>query len=102
MPVSAADRSRAFRSRRKEQGLPDRDRSKHREYKREWKKSRPGAVKPFIGCDGEGCGTDETGRQLYMLFRMGKRELFTGQHLRTEELLDFICDEPPGSLLVGF
>jgi hypothetical protein len=37
-----------------------------------------------------------------MLFRMGERECYTGQHLRTEELLDFICDEPPGSILVGF
>jgi hypothetical protein len=34
---------------------------------------------------------------------MGKRELFRGGfHLRTEELLDFICDEPRGNILVGF
>jgi len=33
---------------------------------------------------------------------MGDRELFTGSHLSTEELLDFICDEPAGSILVGF
>lgn len=59
-------------------------------------------MKPFTGCDGEGCGTDELGRQLYMLFRMGDRELFTGEHLRTEEILDFICDHPTGDILVGF
>lgn len=58
--------------------------------------------KPFTGCDGEGCGKDELGRQLYMLFRMGERELFTGHHLRTEELLNFICDHPANEILVGF
>lgn len=100
--ANSTARSKAFRARRKEQGLPDRDRAKHREYKREWKRGRTQSVKPFVGCDGEGCGTDEKGRQLYMLFRMGERELFTGSHLRTEELLDFICDHPGADLLVGF
>lgn len=37
-----------------------------------------------------------------MLFRMGDRELYTGEHLTTEELLDFICDHPTGEILVGF
>src|SRR6185436_13148937 len=60
------------------------------------------SAKPFTGCDGEGAGTDELGRQLYLLFRMGDRELFTGSHLSTEELLDFICDHPADEILVGF
>lgn len=102
MGVSATDRTRAFRARRKAEGQPDRDRTKHREYKREWKKGRTATARPFVGCDGEGCGKDELGRQLYLLFRMGDRELYTGTHLRTEEILDFICDHPGGDLLVGF
>lgn len=59
---------------------------------------------PFIGCDGEGCGTDSLGRQDYRLFRIGERELYTGDPLGTAELLDFICDAPPSSkaILVGF
>jgi hypothetical protein len=102
LPSPSTARVRAFRARRVAAGLPYRDKDKHREYKREWKKGRTQSVKPFTGCDGEGCGKDALGRQLYMLFRMGERELFTGEHLRTEELLDFICDHPRGELLVGF
>ena len=100
--MSSTARVQAFRARRKEQGLPDRDRKKHANENRIWRAWNKKPVRPFIGCDGEGCGTDERGRQLYMLFRMGERELFTGEHLRTEELLDFICDHPRNDLLVGF
>ena len=92
-----------FRARRKEAGIPDRDRLKQKDYKRDHKRAKAQEDRPFIGCDGEGCGTDEHGRQLYTLFRMGERELFAdGRHLRTEELLQFICDQPRGSILVGF
>jgi hypothetical protein len=58
--------------------------------------------RPFVGIDGEGCGTDELGRQLYMLLRCGDRELYTGKPLGTAECLDFICDAPPRPILVGF
>lgn len=93
----------AFRARRKAAGLPDRDRAKQKDYKRDHKRAKASEDRPFVGCDGEGCGRDEFGRQLYVLFRMGQRELFRGgDHLRTEELLDFICDQPAGSILVGF
>lgn len=93
----------AFRARRREAGLPDRDRKKQKEYKRDHKRSKATEDRPFVGCDGEGCGVDVHGRQLYVLFRMGERELFAGgRHLGTEELLDFICDQPKGSILVGF
>jgi hypothetical protein len=60
------------------------------------------STKPFVGCDGEGCGVDELGRQNYMLFRIGERELFTGKPLTTVELLDFICEAPKEVILVGF
>lgn len=94
---------RAFRARRKSAGIPDRDRRKQKEYKRDHKRAKAREDRPFIGCDGEGCGKDAHGRQLYTLFRMGGRELFDdGRHLGTEKLLNFICDEPAGTILVGF
>ena len=100
---NSSERGRAFRARRRAEGKPYRDKGKHRDYKRTWKRGRCLAVKPFVGCDGEGCGVDDKGRQLYTLFRMGGRELFEGgRHLRTAEILDFICDEPRENLLVGF
>lgn len=33
---------------------------------------------------------------------MGDRELYTGERLQTEEILDFICDHPGNEILVGF
>jgi hypothetical protein len=59
---------------------------------------------PFVGVDGEGGGTDDKGRQLYLLFRIGPAELYTGRRLRTGELLEFICDQPASSdqTMVGF
>lgn len=99
MPLSSAEKVRAYRARQKAKGEPDssqRDKARQKQF-REFDNQ-----KPFTGCDGEGAGTDEHGRQLYLLFRMGERELFTGDHLSTEELLDFICDHPQGEILVGF
>lgn len=92
-----------FRARCREKGILSYDRDKKRSYERSRRANAPYTDRPFVGCDGEGCGRDEHGRQLYTLFRMGERELFRdGCHLRTEELLDFICDEPAGTILVGF
>lgn len=90
---------RAYRARQKAAGLPD---SSQRDKARQAAFRNFEAEKPFTGCDGEGAGTDEFGRQLYLLFRMGERELYTGSHLTTEELLDFICDHAAGEILVGF
>ena len=102
MPVSSTDRNRAFRAKRKAEGRLSYDRDKKREYKKRYKNFHR-EDRPFVGCDGEGCGLDDKGRQLYTLFRMGERELFAnGDHLGTAELLDFICDHPGGSILVGF
>jgi hypothetical protein len=102
VPTSSADRVRAYRERQREAGAPDSSRNWRRVHRRENRERKQSELKPFVACDGEGCNTDAFGRQLYKLFRMGDRELFTGEHLSTEELLDFICDEPSGSILVGF
>lgn len=96
---TSAEYVRAYRARQKAAGLPD---SSQRDKARQQAFRQFGQEKPFTGCDGEGAGTDDLGRQLYLLFRMGERELFTGSHLSTEELLDFICDHPEGEILVGF
>ena len=102
MPESSADRVRAYRARQKAAGLPDTTQRNKVALARSARAWRPKPVRPFEGCDGEGCGVDHLGRQNYMLFRMGDRELFTGHPLSTWELLDFICDHPAGSILVGF
>jgi hypothetical protein len=105
MGQSSAERVKSYRARRKADGLPDATRANSSaRYKRWYDKHKLERIKdlPFVGCDGEGAGTDDQGRQLFMLFRMGERELYTGQPLSTYEILDFICDEPPGSILVGF
>lgn len=99
MAQTSAERVAAYRARQKEKGEPDSsqiDKARNRAF------STFDNQKPFTGCDGEGCGTDELGRQLYMLMRMGERELYTGSHLTTEECLDFICDHPTDEILVGF
>ena len=110
MAQSNAERVAAYRARRKVAGEPDATRANRKDERRAYKARRKssgrppsdGRLKPFIGCDGEGAGTDDQGRQLYQLFRMGDRELFTGSRLTTEELLDFICDAPKNAILVGF
>lgn len=102
MARTSAERIKAYRQRKREAGEPDTSRTFKKDHKRLYKRLAQFKQKPFIGCDGEGCGTDELGRQLYMLFRIGDRELFTGQPLRTYDLLDFICDAPANSILVGF
>lgn len=58
--------------------------------------------RPFVGCDGEGAGVDRNGRQHYMLFRIGDRELYTGKPLKPAEIFDFILAEPERSMLVCF
>jgi DNA polymerase type B, organellar and viral len=98
----SADRVRAYRVRQKSKGLPDVTRVFRKEHKFHAAISKRHYQKPFCGCDGEGCGKDVLGRQLYMLFRMGERELYTGRPLGTYELLTFITEHPDDSILVGF
>lgn len=101
MALTSAERVAAYRSRQRELGAVDTTRRNRGVERKAWKvRARTG--RPFIGCDGEGAGVDELGRQNYLLFRMGDRELYTGQRLTTDELLDFICDQPKGDILVGF
>lgn len=103
MVVLPLDRIRAYRTRQRELGCPDSSRRYAKEQRRDAKKEFAGTERPFTGCDGEGSGTDDTGRQLYKLFRMGERELYDqGSRLETWDLLDFICNHPPGEILVGF
>lgn len=87
------DKRKAYR-----QAHPDKRKKEHKDYKVAHFKYKL----PFVGCDGEGAGKDELGRQLYLLFRMGDRELYTGNSLSTEEILDFICNAPKQRYYVGF
>lgn len=101
MAKTGAERTAAYRARRRELGLVDTTRRNRRAEKKAWKARRIKS-RPFVGCDGEGAGVDELGRQNYLLFRMGSRELYTGERLRTSEILEFICGSDPGTILVGF
>ncbi len=100
--IPAAARVAAYRARQRESGEPDSSRRTRKLDRKQAKKMARFKQKSFVGCDGEGCGVDDKGRQLFMLFRMGDRELYTGSPLTTYELLDFICDHPASDLLVGF
>jgi len=111
MPLSSAERIAAYRARLCQAGKPDptqawrRRPETRRTYRQRSKAARKllASVVPFCGCDGEGAGEDAQGRQNYVLFRMGERELYAdGRRLETEELLDFICDHPANEILVGF
>ena len=104
VPASSAERLATYRARRREAGEPDTTRRNRKNERKAYKsRKRDGlSARPFCGCDGEGANTDDLGRQLFMLFRMGERELFTGKPLSTWELLDFICGHPSGQILVGF
>lgn len=102
MSASPATRVAAYRTRQRDLGLSDTSR-KNRSRDNARYKTLHKSSRPFTGCDGEGAGTDDKGRQNYLLFRMGERELFNlGQRLETRELLDFICDHPGNEILVGF
>jgi hypothetical protein len=98
---TSAERTRAYRARRRAAGLPDVTQRNHAAHKKVYR-FKIGYGRPFVGCDGEGAGTDAEGRQNYMLFRMGERELFTGKRLTTLEILHFICEAPQRSIYVGF
>ena len=99
--LSSAERVRQYRSLRKDLGVADTTRRNRRAEKARWK-AGASLRRPFCGCDGEGAGCDEQGRQNYLLFRAGDRELYTGSHLKTAEILGFICDHPAKDIMVGF
>lgn len=90
----------AYRKRRAALGLSDSSRRNRKTHDAAYRQRRE---KPFVGCDGEGAGVDDLGRQNYLLFRMGERELYRdGARLQTEEILDFICDADSNAIHVGF
>ncbi len=60
-------------------------------------------MRPFVGVDGEGGGTDDVGRQNFLLLRAGELELFNNnQPLGTEQCLDFILALSPRPIYTGF
>lgn len=58
--------------------------------------------KRFVGCDGEGWDVD--GKHSLMIMRIGECELYTGEPLRTAQVLDWLIGEAyiPNSIFVGF
>jgi hypothetical protein len=59
--------------------------------------------RPIWGVDGEGGGTDDEGRQNYILLRAGKRMLHRdGAHLTTVDCFEFLLRLPREAILVGF
>jgi hypothetical protein len=115
VPLSAAERNAAYRQRLKDKGEYEAVRQKQTErnnvlkvdwpssFKKYAYKSQCNSLKPFIGCDGEGGGVDEQGRQLYKLLRIGDMELYDNdRHLSTEDCLKFILAAPKDAVLVGF
>lgn len=103
--MTPAERQAKRRARLRAEGLPDTTKAApevRRAQRKAWRARRKVNALPFVGVDGEGLGTDADGRQHYMLFRMGERELYTGQPLSTLELLNFITDAPKHTCNVGF
>lgn len=97
--ASSAVRMARWRARQREDNKP----TQKRETRTGNRHVRARAA-PFLGVDGEGCGTDDLGRQHYMLLRAGERELYTGDPLTTAQCLEFLCGLPPSSKAcpVGF
>jgi hypothetical protein len=57
----------------------------------------------FVGIDGEGGGTDEHGRQNYILLCAGDESISNnGERLTTRQCLDFILEQSKSAILVGF
>lgn len=102
--MTVAERMQRYRAKARAEGrvLPTEAPGTSTARVRRWRERHNGDVKPFCGVDGEGAGTDEHGRQCYMLLRCGDRELYTGNPLSTYECLEFLCSQPASKLLVGF
>lgn len=77
-----------------------------RERNRRYRQSHGGGtrqMRPFVGVDGEGGGTDDIGRQHFLLLRAGGLELFNNNEpLRTARCLDFLLSIDPKPIYVGF
>lgn len=76
-----------------------------RERMARWRANHKGQKrwKPFLGCDGEGGGTDQHGRQNFLLLRIGHDELFgDNEPLSTVGCLETILAAPADAILVGY
>jgi hypothetical protein len=88
---------------RERQTPEQREREKERERSRDRKKLRP-----FMGVDGEGGGTDALGRQNYFLMcaagQSGEKHLChsDGKPLSTRDCFEFILSLPRDHILVGY
>jgi len=94
-----AARKREFRKR---QTSEQRERDQERKRKKSQSKLRP-----FMGIDGEGGGTDFEGRQNYLFIAAGNSKEShichrDGEHLLTRTCLEFILSLPREPILVGF
>lgn len=106
------ERVRQYRERHADD--PDylrRKREEKRRYVRAHPEKRKSAQRPFIGIDGEGGGTDELGRQNYLLlhaaYHQGRqrfhRELFNDNTpLSPPDCMDFILALPANAIIVGY
>jgi hypothetical protein len=80
---------------------------REREKERDRQRSR-GRLRPFMAVDGEGGGTDELGRQNYLLMVAsaldGEEHVLHrgGRHLLTSECLEFLLSLPREPILVGY
>ena len=90
--------------------LPRKLNPEQRERRREKARQRSGnRLRPFWGVDGEGAGTDDKGRQPYILLaasgpgadehRIVHRD---GAALSVRDCLEFLLSLPPEPILVGF
>jgi|SRR5215469_2706329 len=103
MTLSGKERIANYRARQKELGEEDSSRWNKKFHKADYEAKHRKRDLPFCGCDGEGAGKDDKGRQKYVLFRMGDRELYNnGESLSTLEILDFIFEHPQDEYLMGF
>lgn len=85
--------------------LAEHNRRRNREYMQRYRADHAGVShwKPFLGCDGEGGGTDEHGRQNFLLLRIGHDELFRdNEPLSSADCLDAILRAPANAILVGY
>jgi hypothetical protein len=77
-----------------------------KEREREQRRSRK-KLRPFMGVDGEGGGTDELGRQNYLLMVAANAEdehllHRHGERLSTRDCLEFLLSLPAEPILVGY
>lgn len=80
----------------------EKGRKTHAKLKRLITKSK-NRTAPFVGVDGEGGGTDDLGRQNYLLLRAGDNLLFNGNtRLTSYECLDFLSSLDSSPIYVSF